>query len=1286
MFKKLKKHWKRILSIILVAAICMQDASYIVYADENPPEELSCEAQTGKSGIYEYTSFDAGSAGALDVNLYLGTLHLRRTDLDIGGERMPVAIEFYFDPVNVTVGNPYGAGWNSVYAQVITYDTLTGTYSYKDENGTWISFKNSGEINEAGASIWVEDNEYGVGETGRELYIPASAANTDYTSVDMVYGEDHYAFDASGHLVRISNGTNQISIAYEPTMGYRIDYVTDSVGRKYDFVYTGQYLSQIMALTASDSTISGTTINYTITDGKLMSVAYSTANVVNYTYDANGNMASIANIDGCGFGIIYVSGTNEVTTVVQKAGMGTTQETEGTATTIVRTDENKATVTVETTREMYTFDNCGRVENYELQTITSLAEGQSIASASFDCVYGYNMSYGYITNEDGTITNGVVDVETYDEDGVIEEDEETTEDTEEESTEDTTEDTDSYETTTDEYGNILTETHIVDGLKQTTQYTYSSDGNYLSSVTDENGNTVSYTYNSSSGLLTALKDGNGKTTSYTYNALRELASVKMSVSGLKTSGTSMSAVPVLTSDGNTMQANYTYSKGRLTKLVSGDSTYTFTYDIWGNVLTVKMNSMTLATYQYGNYASKGQVQTLTYGNGQKVFYTYDALGQVATVGYTGQLNRFKYSYAKDGTVSEIYDSVLDQNVAYDKDGYTIRKGSSSSVGTILYAYSAGEDGSYGEIVYGRDIRHIVEENDDVTILTVKDNSNNNIFETESKTDGFGRVEYKKVFTDNFSIRQDFGYITNGENTGNLVTDYDVCYLRGTQKNYLEYGYTYDGNGNITKEELKQTITAMPNIEYETMGESVIQSTSESTTYTYDQAGQLKTSYNSRTGIKYYYTYDANGNIVCREEYSVASDNTETLVEKISYVYSGTVLGMSHSSVDGYVRYTNDNMGNPIKIQKGTTTYNLTWGEGRMLKGISKDTSNNVTYSYNVDGLRTQKVVKENGVSTVTEYVWGNNGLAGMKTELGTVVVLYDAEGQPIGFSLYDTIYQYVKNLQGDVIRILDENGNTVVEYSYDPWGVPTVTGDTEFAKINPCSYRGYDYDEETKLYYISSRYYNPDVGRFISSDVLLDTTMIVGFNIFAYCGNNPIVYVDPSGYGRIYVIYYNDPNSGFYQQAMNSPYYNRKNKNVYMIGVKSNSDFINAWNRMSGQVDYVFLYLHGGKGVLYFKGESLGFYGNKSFNSLKSKKVKRRVYLLSCKGGAGSEGNNVAWMFANLTSAKVYACTGSVSYSKLNGKYYARKAGDWGIFKTFYYEKRYIYWGEVVAKSMPGQW
>ena len=319
--------------------------------------------------------------------------------------------------------------------------------------------------------------------------------------------------------------------------------------------------------------------------------------------------------------------------------------------------------------------------------------------------------------------------------------------------------------------------------------------------------------------------------------------------------------------------------------------------------------------------------------------------------------------------------------------------------------------------------------------------------------------------------------------------------------------------------MKRTIASAGVDEYDTTGESIISTSNESTTYTYDQAGQLKTSYNSRTGIKYYYTYDANGNIVCREEYSVASDNTETLLEKITYVYSGTVLMLSQSSVDGYVRYTNDNMGNPIKIQKDGTTYTLTWGEGRMLKGISKDNNNNVTYNYNVDGLRTKKVVKENGVSTVTEYVWGNNGLAGMQTELGTVIVFYDVEGQPVGFSLDNEVYHYVKNLQGDVVRILDETGNTAVEYSYDPWGVPTVTGDTELAKINPCSYRGYDYDEETGYYYLQSRYYDPEIGRFISIDAVIDGRNIVGNNLYAYCWNSPIVMADATGYYAAYSLY-----------------------------------------------------------------------------------------------------------------------------------------------------------------------
>ena len=99
------------------------------------------------------------------------------------------------------------------------------------------------------------------------------------------------------------------------------------------------------------------------------------------------------------------------------------------------------------------------------------------------------------------------------------------------------------------------------------------------------------------------------------------------------------------------------------------------------------------------------------------------------------------------------------------------------------------------------------------------------------------------------------------------------------------------------------------------------------------------------------------------------------------------------------------------------------------------------------------------------------------------------------------------------MRILDTEGNTLVEYSYDPWGVPTVTGNTELADINPCSYRCYDYDEESGLYYLQSRYYNPESGRFMSADAHFDEKAdIQAYNLFSYCTNNPIVYADGDGY------------------------------------------------------------------------------------------------------------------------------------------------------------------------------
>ncbi len=113
-----------------------------------------------------------------------------------------------------------------------------------------------------------------------------------------------------------------------------------------------------------------------------------------------------------------------------------------------------------------------------------------------------------------------------------------------------------------------------------------------------------------------------------------------------------------------------------------------------------------------------------------------------------------------------------------------------------------------------------------------------------------------------------------------------------------------------------------------------------------------------------------------------------------------------------------------------------------------------------------------------------------------------------------TAYAYVKSLQGDIVAILDENGNAVVSYGYDAWGAPLwCTGELAetLGKVQPFRYRGYVFDEETGLYYLRSRYYNPRWGRFVNADSLIASENAISQNLFRYCKNSPISRKDTNG-------------------------------------------------------------------------------------------------------------------------------------------------------------------------------
>ena len=155
---------------------------------------------------------------------------------------------------------------------------------------------------------------------------------------------------------------------------------------------------------------------------------------------------------------------------------------------------------------------------------------------------------------------------------------------------------------------------------------------------------------------------------------------------------------------------------------------------------------------------------------------------------------------------------------------------------------------------------------------------------------------------------------------------------------------------------------------------------------------------------------------------------------------------------------------------------------------------------------------------------GSRVIAQKKANVGTMWFYYDANGKRLGFTDYNGIpYYYIYNAMGDVIGMYDQYGD-VIYYHYDSWGklvsITNVLGEEitygsakwTIAQENPFRYRGYMYDNTTRLYYLNSRYYDPETGRFINGDVLLTVGgHVLGTNLYAYCFNNPVNLCDPSG-------------------------------------------------------------------------------------------------------------------------------------------------------------------------------
>ena len=507
-------------------------------------------------------------------------------------------------------------------------------------------------------------------------------------------------------------------------------------------------------------------------------------------------------------------------------------------------------------------------------------------------------------------------------------------------------------------------------------------------------------------------------------------------------------------------------------------------------LVTSFHQRSLSQSAYQNDPTKPNFGTLTattYGNGAKISSRYDDFNRVTGVVYGEETApRYEYDYNAKGQVARVRDNLLNRTTQseYDLANRPVRVKTSEDAKHV-YTGQVAYDNVYGNL---SEFTEKVGENrqefgtkfgyDDEnrpTSLTYSIGATT-IGQSTTTIDKLNRTTFSAVKLGSKTFTSEYHFAAGGYGTGSVTNLVSSITQPG-----CNCGYGYDDNGNIASATLNGKWTG----------------------YTYDALGQLiqvndhSDTRSGENGTTWKYTYDLGGNILKKERFAYA--DTTTPLETVTYEYGDAAWRDKLTAVNGNaIRY--DAIGNPLS--DGTWTY--TWQNGRQLQKMQK-AGMTAEFVYNADGLRVQKTV--NGVAT--KYTLHGKNVVHMTSGADELHFFYDAQNRPAVVVYNGTAYAYVKSLQGDIAAILDENGNTVVSYGYDAWGAPLrCTGELAetLGKVQPFRYRGYVFDEETGLYYLRSRYYNPGWGRFVNADALIDQ------NLYSYCKNSPMQFHDPSGY------------------------------------------------------------------------------------------------------------------------------------------------------------------------------
>ena len=637
--------------------------------------------------------------------------------------------------------------------------------------------------------------------------------------------------------------------------------------------------------------------------------------------------------------------------------------------------------------------------------------------------------------------------------------------------------------TYDSYGNN-TKVTVGSGTKKvTSSATYTSNGDQLATVTDALGQTTTYGYDTQTGILNwtqAPGETTATRTNYSHDSRYRTTSVAKGSSAV----------------------NYTYNSDLLSAISSASGTdYTFTYGAFDLVNSVKIGSRALISHTYSDDSSHWLTRS-DYGNGDYITYSYDRYGRTSAIGYEDNAEAVKYTYDNNGNLGVLTDNISGRKTkyAYDFQDRLMRyeEAGSNYSNTVQWGYDDKNNlSSQTQTLNGTSYttNYSYDNDNRLKQATTGGKSANYTYDVYSRMTGITAKSGSSTVVSTGITYKD----PTSTTTSTQVYKWTVG---GTT-----YTYTYDARGNIT----------------------AISDGTNTTSYVYDSLDQLTRENNQAAGKTWVYTYDNGGNILTKKEYSYTTGTLGTALDTISYGYGDSSWKDLLTSYDGQA-LTTDAIGN--LTNDGTWSYS--WQHGRQLKQMSRPDASGDTemirFRYDSGGHR---IGKDSGVyhasysggeivyageTTRTSYSYfgdtlteinisaptGNSSLHFTYDELGPMSVTYDGAE-----------YFYLKNAQGDVTGLVNSSGTQVVAYTYDAWGNPLTTTGTmadTLGKLNPFRYRGYVYDTETGLYYLQSRYYNPETGRFINADSYALTGQgVLSGNMFAYCGNNPVVRNDQQG-------------------------------------------------------------------------------------------------------------------------------------------------------------------------------